>query len=326
MHLKRSYNKITGRTHLSMVQSYRDKDKGYSRTRTVETFGYLDELETSYDNPLAHFQTVVDKRNQLEKQKAAEYTIVAKKGQTLEKDASNRRNYGYIIIMRLFYELGLDRFLQNRRQRGTKIESNTSAIMKMLIIARILNPGSKKRAFEERGRYFDFEKKDAFDLVDVYRSLSHFAGLQKDIQLLIHERISKHYGRELDLIYYDVTNYYFEIDMEDDLRRKGVSKEHRPNPIVQMGLAMDSNGLPISYEVFPGNESEKLHLRPTVFELRSKYAGKRVIAVADSAQNTGNNIYYLDSGKQGYVFSQPRLTIASLQFSMQLEALLTLKI
>jgi transposase len=108
----------------------------------------------------------------------------------------------------------------------------------------------------------------------------------------------------MDLVYYDVTNYYFEIDLEDELRKKGYSKENRGSPIVQMGLAMDAEGLPISYELFPGNESEKLHLRPMVFELYSKYDSGRVIAVADSAQNTGNNIYYLDKGKQGYVFSQ----------------------
>jgi len=176
--------------------------------------------------------------------------------------------------------------------------------MKLLLISRILDPGSKKRAFERRGKYFDFENDETFKLVDIYRSLSHYAKLEKDIQLLIHNRITKNYGRKLDLIYYDVTNYYFEIDMEDDLRKKGVSKEHRKNPIVQMGLASDAEGLPISYEVFAGNESEKLHLRPAVFELRDKYNSGRVIAVADAAQNTGNNIYYLDQGKQGYVFSQ----------------------
>jgi len=167
-----------------------------------------------------------------------------------------------------------------------------------------LSPGSKKKAFDECGRYFDFEKADVFDLHDIYRSLSFFAKLEKDIQVLVHDRITKNYGRNLELIYYDVTNYYFEIDMEDDLRKKGVSKERRPNPIVQMGLASDAEGLPISYEVFPGNESEKLRLRPAVFELRDKYDSGRVIAVADAAQNTGNNIYYLDDGKQGYVFSQ----------------------
>jgi transposase len=156
--------------------------------------------------------------------------------------------------------------------------------MKMLVISRILSPGSKKKAFEEMGRYFDFERENAFELSDVYRSLTHFAGLEKDIQQQLHERITKNYGRNMDLIYYDVTNYYFEIDKEDDLRKKGVSKEHRPNPIVQLGLATDADGLPISYEVFAGNESEKLHLRPMIFELRNQYNCGRVIAVADAAQ------------------------------------------
>ena len=121
------------------------------------------------------------------------------------------------------------------------------------------------------GRYFDFEKKDIFSLLDVYRSLSHFSGLAKDVQLLMHDRITKNQGRGMDLIYYDVTNYYFEIDKEDELRRKGFGKDGRKSPLVQMGLAMDADGLPISYELFPGNESEKLHLRPMVLELHDRF-------------------------------------------------------
>jgi len=212
-------------------------------------------------------------------------------------------NYGYIAILKIFYELGIDSFLVRKKQTS-KIEYNTSAIMKLLVTSRILSPGSKKKAYDERGRYFDFDKKINFDLKDIYRCLPHFAKLAKDIQVLIHNNITKKYGRKTDLIYYDVTNYYFETDKEDKLKKKGYSKEHRPDPIVQMGLAMDAEGLPISYEVFPGNESEKLHLRPMIFELRDKYDAGKIIAVADSAQNTGNNIYYLDQGKQGYVFSQ----------------------
>ena len=303
-YLKKSTPKSTGRTHLSMAQGYRDKERGHTRTKSIEAFGYVDELEKIYDDPIAHFQKVVDEYNLAERQEASEYTITARKNQQLDNNNSSRRNYGYIVIMKLFHELGLPGFLTNRRRRGSKLECDTSSIMKLLVISRILAPGSKKRAFDERGRYFDFEREDAFVLRDVYRSLTHFAKLEKDIQLLMHNRITKNYGRNLDLIYYDVTNYYFEIDMEDDLRKKGVSKERRPNPIVQMGLASDAEGLPISYEVFAGNESEKLRLRPAVFELHSKYDSGRVIAIADAAQNTGNNIYYLDSGKQGYVFSQ----------------------
>jgi transposase len=304
MYLKKAFNKKTGKTYLSIADGYWDRERGHTRTRTVEKIGFLDELKSKYDDPIAHFEEKVKEMNRAAELEAAEYTIIAKKNQVLEEGSANRRNYGYIVIMKLFYELGLDRFLINWQQRATKLECNTSAIMKLLVISRILDPGSKKKAFDDMGRYFDFEKKDAFALIDVYRSLSHFAGLAKDIQLLIHNRISKKYGRDMNLMYYDVTNYYFEIDMEDDLRTKGASKEHRPDPIVQMGLAMDADGLPISYELFPGNESEKLHLRPMVFELISRYESGRVIAVADSAQNTGNNVYYLDKGKQGYVFSQ----------------------
>ena len=304
MYLKKSFNKKTGKTQLSIVEGYRDKERGHTRTKTIQKLGFLHEYESTYEDPIAYFQGVVEEMNRQAEQETAEYTIIANKKQLLEKNAANRMNYGYILITALFHELGLPAFLHNRRQRESKLECNTSSIMKLLIISRILDPGSKKRAFDERGKYFDFENEHAFDLVDVYRSLSHFANMEKDIQLLLHNRITKIYGRKLDLIYYDVTNYYFEIDMEDELRKKGVSKEHRKNPIVQMGLASDAEGLPISYEVFAGNESEKLRLRPAVFELRDKYDSGRVIAVADAAQNTGNNIYYLDQGKQGYVFSQ----------------------
>jgi transposase len=304
MYLKRTHNKKTGRTYLSAVHNYHDKEKGYSRTRTVESFGYLDELEKEFNDPISHFQKVVDEKNLALKLENAEYTISAKKNQTLEKNAINRKNYGYIIIMKIFYELGLDRFLLNRQQRDTKIECNTSTIMKLLIISRILSPGSKKKAFNEREKYFDFERKDAFNLTDIYRSLTHYASLQKDIQFLINDRITKKYGRDMDLIYYDVTNYYFEIDKEDELRKKGMSKENKKSPIVQLGLCMDAEGIPISYDLFPGNESEKLHLRPAILALKDQFSCGKVIAVADSAQNTGNNIYYLDQGKQGYVFSQ----------------------
>jgi transposase len=302
MHFKRSFNRKTGRTYLSMVRSYWDKEKQVSRTSTIESFGYLDELEKTYDDPILHFTKYVQEKK-LE-QDDSEYNIVAKKNETLEVGVQYRKNYGYIIIMKIFYELGLERFMMNWQQRNTKVKYSCAAILKLLVISRILSPGSKKKAFEEKSRYFDFERENIFELMDIYRFLSHFAHLEKKIQLHLHNRISKQYGRNLDLIYYDVTNYYFEIDEEDDLRKKGYSKDGKKTPLVQMGLAMDSDGIPISYELFPGNESEKLHLRPTVLELRSKFDSGKVIAVADSAQNTGNNIYYLDSGKQGYVFSQ----------------------
>ena len=204
MFLKQTPNRKTGRIYLSMAHTYRDKEKGYARTKTIESFGYLDELQKVFGDPIAHFKQVVEGKKQLAQQEDAVYIISANKNQILSKNTANRMNYGYIVIMKLFYELGLDRFLINRKQT-TKIEYNSSAIMKLLVISRILSPGSKKKAFDEMGKYFDFDKKIGFDLTDIYRSLPHFASLATDIQLLIHDRITKIYGRKTDLIYYDVT-------------------------------------------------------------------------------------------------------------------------
>jgi len=304
MYLKQTKNNKTGRVFLSMVQSYRDKEKGHSRTKTIESFGYLDVLRKDFEDPIAHFKEIVNQRNLEQQEEQASFSINTNRNQLLSLNAVNRKNYGYIIIMAVYYWLGLERFLINRQQRDTKIEYSSHTILKFLLISRILQPGSKKRAFDNKARYFDFERDNIFALPDVYRCLTHISNYEREIQQLIYERISKKYGRNLDFMYYDITNYYFEIDTEDELRKKGFSKENRKSPIVQMGLAMDTDGIPVSYELFPGNESEKLHLRPMVFKLRSKYGIGKVIAVADSAQNTGNNIYYLDQGKQGYIFSQ----------------------
>ena len=303
-YLKKTFYKNTGRTFLNMVQGYWDKEKGHTRSETIAKFGYLDELQKIYEDPIEHFSKVVADYNAASEEEKAEYTIKAKKNQQLKKNSSGRMNYGYSVIIKVIHELGIERLLINRQVRRTKIEFSTSTIMKMLVVSRILAPSSKKKAYEGMHRYFDFEKKEIFSIEDMYRALSFYATLSSDIQLLINKRITETYGRSMELIYYDVTNYYFEIENEDELRKKGYSKENRKNPIVQMGLSMDSEGLPISYDLFPGNESEKLYLRPMIFKLHSNFDSGRVIAVADSAQNTGNNVYYLEQGKQGYVFSQ----------------------
>jgi len=112
------------------------------------------------------------------------------------------------------------------------------------------------------------------------------------LQLWVHEHIKSLYERNTNLVYYDVTNYYFEIDEQDELRRKGVSKEHRPDPIVQMGLFMDTNGIPITYKLFPGNALDKTTLMPMLRKIQHDYSLGRIIVVADKGIITGDNIWY----------------------------------
>jgi transposase len=170
----------------------------------------------------------------------------------------------------------------------------------MLVNSRLLAPGSKKRAFEKRNMLFD---KMDFSLDDVYRSLSFFAQFKDPMLLTIHKRIKKLYGRETSLVYYDVTNYYFEISKQDELRRKGVSKEHRPDPIVQMGLFMDTDGIPLTYGLYPGNMLDKQTLIPMIHQIRKKYELGRFIVVGDRGMITGDNIRQILIDHCGYVLS-----------------------
>ena len=121
----------------------------------------------------------------------------------------------------------------------------------------------------------------------------------------MNDKIKENYGRDTSLIYYDVTNYYFETDEQNDFLRKGVSKEHRPNPIVQMGLFMDNNAIPITYELFAGNTNDCLTYRPNFGKIKKRFNLGRVISVADKEMTTGDNIWYTINtpAHDGYVFS-----------------------
>ena len=126
----------------------------------------------------------------------------------------------------------------------------------------------EKKTLELKDRFFDNFN---FTLDDVYNSLSHFDKISKDLLRHMHEKIVEQYNRETSLIYYDVTNYYFEIDKEDDLRKKGYSKEGRRSPIVQMGLAVDRAGIPITYKLFKGNTHDSETYLPTMSDIKKSY-------------------------------------------------------
>lgn len=299
MNLKVSRRK-TGRTYLSIVKSYRDKDTGISKTATIKSLGYLDDLEKVYDDPIAHFKEVARRMTEEENAKK-KLTLTINMDEQLDQGTDARKNFGYAAILKIYHELGLHRFFNNRA-RNEDFKFNTNSIMLLLVVSRLLSPGSKKRAFEEKGRFFE---RFSFSLADVYRALSHFAKLAREFQRYLHEQITEKYGRNTRTIYYDVTNFYFEIDEADELRKYGRSKEHRHNPVVQMGLAMDADGVPLHYELFPGNKLDKETFRSVIGEVRKNYGTGRIVVVADMGIITGDNIYYLTSGKNsnGYVFS-----------------------
>jgi transposase len=298
MFLKKTFQKRTGRIYLSIAHGYRTPDKK-SRTKTIKSIGYLDELEKEYGDPIAHF-TALAKQMNSERESDNSIHVTLHSGEQLEKGVANRKNYGHVVFSKPYHELEIHIFLKNaRRHEGFKF--NTDAIMRLLIYSRLLYPGSKRAAVLNKEHFFDSFK---FSLDDVYDALDHFDEICAALLQHLHEKVTELYGRDTDLVYYDVTNYYFEIDKQDGLRKNGPSKEHRKDPIVQMGLLIDKQGLPISYRLFPGNTHDSQTLMPVLTEVKKKFGVKRIITVADKGLNSGDNIAYNMILGDGYIYSK----------------------
>ena len=314
MFLKKCFNKKTGKTQLSIVQGYRVN--GVVKNKVIENIGYLEELREQYEDPIAHFKEIVKKMNEEEINKN---NIEINLLQKLPDNAKNRKSLGYAVVKNIYNMLGLYDLWQYK-QRFVKAKFNLNSIFSLLIFTRFLFPSSIKQAFEHKTNYFENYN---FELEDMYRALEYFDENSEEIQKLLAQKTKEKFGRKSQLGYYDVTNYYFEIPYEDEdlidkngkikkgFRKKGPSKEHRPDPIVQMGLLMDSAGIPIAYNLFSGGESEKVNMLPTIRRVKKDYGINRIIVVADKGLNTSENTAQL-SGKNhddmkyndGYIYGQ----------------------
>jgi transposase len=289
-----------GRIYLSIVQGYRNPKTGKVKQKNVMSLGYLDDLEKDFKDPIAHFKEVAKKMTKEVKETARPLTFNFLANDAIDTSSTLRKNLGFAVLSFFYHQLKIDEFFINR-QRNLDIEYSLNNILQMLVYLRILYPCSKKQSFEKIEDFFlNFD----FKMADVYRALDYFNLYKNDLLLNIHERVRMVYGRDMSNVYYDVTNYYFEIDKYDDFRKKGVCKQHRPSPIVQMGLLMDNSGLPITYRLFEGNTNDCETLMPVLDDLKDDFGLKRVIVVADKGMNTGENIAYNILHKNGYIYSQ----------------------
>lgn len=289
------------KTHVRVVEGYRPGPRMPTKQRTIRSFGYLEDQE----DPEA-FMAMVEEFNANYRNENVPLRIEAPGTARMYCEENRRQNYGYKFLEAVYDLLEINSFIKDyeksHRFRG---EYSLGDIFKFLVLVRLLHPDSKRASFQMKDGFYGMCTD--FTLPDVYRSLDHFADFEVELQRHLNERVKETIGRDLSFAFYDVTNYFFEIDFpdgEDDLRKRGVSKEHRVDPIVAMGLFMDSNGLPVSMSIFPGNTSDSLTLQPTMKDVKESYGLGRLVVVADKGLNSSKNIDVIVNSGDGFVFSQ----------------------
>ena len=250
-----------------------------------ETYGVAD--------PKAWAKEQVRLMNEAEKEDSAKFNIELRAGTDLPLDTQHCFNGGYLFLQQVYYELGLDRICAMIRTRHG-FSYNLNSILSRLVYTRILYPASKLSSYKDSGRFI--EQPD-FELHQIYRALSVLAEESDYIQARLFRNTMDIQERRTEVIYYDCTNFYFEIEEAEDDKQFGVSKENRPLPIVEMGLFMDRDGIPLAFCINPGNESEQLSLIPLEKKLMEKFDMSRFIVCTDAGLSSNTNRYFNSYGK-----------------------------
>jgi len=228
---------------------------------------------------------------------------------------SDPKNIGYFLLDSFYDKLGIYDVLNLHKSR-TNIGYDLNGLAKLLVFGRVFDPDSKYATWQNRGNYL-FNVTSSENLIEVYRALDALDAKSEAIQKRMNLKIKNSVGRDTDICFYDVTNYWFEIDDNDEdifdengelikegLRKSGPSKAKNRKPITQMGLFMDSNGIPISFKLFPGNHIDQTTLRPALRKTIGEMDFGRVIIVADGGLNSGKNLAHVVSSGNGYIVSK----------------------
>ena len=247
--------------------------------------------------------------NEAEKEESASFNIELSSGTDLVMNEQRRFNGGYLFLQDIYYELGLHKICRAIAKRHA-FEYDLNDILSRLIYTRILYPSSKKSSFEEAKRFIE---QPSFELHDIYRALSVIAKESDYIQSRLFKNSSAIQKRNTQVIYYDCTNFYFEIDSAEDDKQYGKSKENRPLPIVGMGLFMDMDGIPISFCIYPGNRNEQTTMIPLEKKMLEDFDMSKFVVCTDaglsSSTNRVFNSYDKEDGLRGYITTQSLKTL-----------------
>ena len=265
---------------------------GRTTTRTVEKLGNLEMVRTRAggQDPYVWAKAYVEELNKKQYEDQKSILVSLSPSKLVNKDEQLASNCGYLFLQKIYYSLRLDKICQSIAEKS-QAQYDLNAILSRLVYTRILYPASKRGSLKAAK---DFYEQPSFELQDVYRALSLLSENSDFIQAELYKQSQKLLERRKDLLYYDCTNYYFEIEEADELRKYGKSKEHRPNPIVGMGLFMDHDGIPIAFCIYPGSQNEQPTMKPLEQKILKDFDLGNVVVCTDAGLSSKQNRKYND--------------------------------
>lgn len=275
---------------------------GKATTKTIEKIGSYDEIKKICGDmePLEWAKQYAAKRSAEEKASKQDIIVKYSSSSRIKKDVRRSVNIGYLFLKDIYYDLGINDICSEIAEKY-KFQYDLNAILSMLVFTRIIYPGSKKSSLELAQKFLE---KPECELHQVYRALEVLAKENDFFQSQLYKNTEKVMHRQKEILFYDCTNYYFEIEEEDSFRKYGHSKEHRPNPIVQMGLFMDADGIPLTFSVFNGNDNEQPSMRPLENKILSNFGLKKFIVCTDAGLSSTPNRIFNNTANRKFVTTQ----------------------
>ena len=292
-------------------KSFRNEN-GKNSARIVERLGTMKELIARFgeEDPLGRARKYVAELTAEENESKRKVMVEYNPAALIKKNTRRSYNGGYLFLQKVYHELGLDKICR-KIEKTHRNKFDLDAILQMLLYTRVLYPGSKRSSLEDAKRFID---QPECDIHQVYRALSLLAKESDAIQADVYKRSLKLGRRNSSVIYYDCTNYYFESEEESGLRQYGHSKESRPNPIVQMGLFTDKDGIPLAFCINPGNTAETTTLKPLEDKLREKFGISKVVVCTDGGLASYENRLNDHVGERAFITVQ---SLKKLEKSLQ---------
>ena len=298
MRLKVSKSKNS--TSLYVIKTVYVDGKEY--TKTIEKLGTIANLEKRLDgqDPIEWAKQHVEELNRKEKEATQDVIVKFSPIKKINKDEHNSFNAGYLFLQQIYHELGLHKICKKITNKY-KFDFDLNSILSRLIYGRIIFPASKLATYQLSKRFIE---QPNFELQHIYRALEVIAKESDFIQSKLYSNSLKISKRNTGVLYYDCTNYFFEIEQEDGLKQYGVSKEHRPNPIVQMGLFMDGDGIPLAFSINKGNTNEQVTLTPLEKQILSDFNLSKFIVCTDAGLASTDNRKFNDKEERAFITTQ----------------------